>query len=68
MTEDREELFQEEIRRQSGVCFSLDTRATMIKLDISNVLPKRLWTYSLGLIPGLLFELSSLSPNLAWLI
>ena len=30
----------------------------MIKIDASNVLPKRLGAYLLGIIPGLLFELS----------
>jgi hypothetical protein len=30
----------------------------MIKIDASNVLPKRLGTYLLGIIPGLVFELS----------
>ena len=30
----------------------------MIKIDVSNAIPKRLWTYLLGIIPGLLFELS----------
>jgi hypothetical protein len=30
----------------------------MIKIDVSNVIPKRLGTYLLGIIPGLLFELS----------
>lgn len=30
----------------------------MIKIDVSNAVPKRLGTYLLGIIPGLLFELS----------
>lgn len=30
----------------------------MIKIDASNVIPKRLGTYLLGIIPGLVFELS----------
>lgn len=30
----------------------------MIKIDVSKAIPQRLWTYLLGLIPGLLFELS----------
>ncbi|MGA2200447.1 MAG: hypothetical protein ABSD89_15025 [Halobacteriota archaeon] len=30
----------------------------MIKIDVSNAIPKRLGTYLLGIIPGLLFELS----------
>jgi hypothetical protein len=30
----------------------------MIKIDVSNVIPKRLGTYLLGIIPGLVFELS----------
>ncbi len=30
----------------------------MIKIDVSNFIPKRLWIYLLGIIPGLLFELS----------
>jgi len=30
----------------------------MIKIDASNVIPKRLGTYPLGIIPGLVFELS----------
>jgi len=30
----------------------------MIKIDVSNVIPKRLGTYLLGIIPGCVFELS----------
>jgi hypothetical protein len=30
----------------------------MIKIDASNVIPKRLGTYLLGIIPGLVFELT----------
>ena len=37
-------------------CLSLSIR--MIKIDASNVIPKRLGTYLLGLIPGLVFELT----------
>ena len=29
----------------------------MIRIDASNVIPKRLGTYLLGIIPGLVFEL-----------
>jgi|GEM_PF-6584266 16S rRNA G966 N2-methylase RsmD len=30
----------------------------MIKIDASNLIPKRLGTYLLGIIPGLVFELT----------
>jgi len=31
----------------------------MIKIDASSVLPRRLGTYLLGLIPGMVFELTA---------
>jgi hypothetical protein len=38
-------------------------KSTMIKIDASNVIPKRLGTYLLGIVPGLVFELSTAYSN-----